>query len=90
MLTYNRKHEDGKYVFEMKIVDNEDYIISLFNVIDSIMLKEYKTRDDDSALAIYDTLIDVYLNEGEEKLQKFEVNVRLPWIVKNKTTVITE
>jgi hypothetical protein len=89
MLTFNREYKDGKYVYLLIPVKNTNYV-KLIDEIDKKMVKEYKTEDDEAALYIYQSLIDIQERFGYDFLLNFKVKDQLPGYLVSNVEVIVE
>jgi len=53
-------------------------------------LKKYFTEDDDSAIAIFESMIECQFNEGDDLLLKYKVSERLAGEYSNRVKVEVE
>ena len=93
MLKFDRIYSDGKYKFTagpMGTKEGMGNIIKLENILENVLLKEYTTKDDETAIALLETLMMVYHERGEEELLTYSYKIHLPDILQNKIEYVKE
>ena len=86
-----RNYFDGRYDFNMKPHNNVNYIVSVEDKMSDVpSLKEYVTEDDDTALAVFESMVEIYMQFGEVNLINYKVAEQLQSRYSELVTVIKE
>jgi hypothetical protein len=90
MLEHSREYTDGKFNYAVIPVKNVGNVVILENELSGKTLKKYFTEDDDSAIAIFESMIECQFNEGDDLLLKYKVSERLAGEYSNRVKVEVE
>jgi len=76
MLKHSREYSDGKYRYAIiPLREDEEYgnAVILENVLENRPLKKYFTNDDETAIAIFESMIELHDDRGAELLEKYKI-----------------
>lgn len=90
MLAHSREYNDGQYYYAILPIENLGNLIVLHNELTETPLKKYFTEDDESALAIFESMIECQFNEGNSMLEKYKVGERLAFEMTSRIRVDLE
>lgn len=70
MLSFTREYTDGQYEF-MASKFLEGNIVVLQNKLTGVVLKQYFTEDDETAIALFESMLMCHRERGNEALEKY-------------------
>jgi hypothetical protein len=74
----SREWNDGRYYFKLIPIEQVGYVIRLDDKYrNDYNMKQYFTKDDESAIVVFDAMMECYEREGEEALSLFDAKARL-------------
>jgi hypothetical protein len=77
MLAHSREYSDGKYYYGIIPFEGIGHEIVLKNMLTKETLKRYFTEDDESAIAIFESMIQLQEERGDVELENYKLKDRL-------------
>jgi hypothetical protein len=77
MLAHSREYTDGKYYYAIIPFEDAGHVIVLENTLAKETLKKYFTEDDESAIAIFESMIQLQEERGDIDLENYKLKERL-------------
>lgn len=77
MLSHNREYSDGKYLYAIIVMEDRGNVIVLENQLTKDTLKRYHTEDDEAAIAIFESMIELQDEKGDQALENYKINEML-------------
>jgi hypothetical protein len=74
MLAYTREYTDGKYYYALIPMKDMGNVVILENKLTNTLLKRYFTTDDEAAIIIFESLIDLQEERGSEEVEKYKIS----------------
>jgi len=90
MLAHSREHSDGKYYYAIIPFEGLGNVIVLENQLTKTTLKKYFTEDDETAIAIFESLVELQQDRGDVELENFKVKDRLQFEFTSRVRVDKE
>jgi len=84
MLTHDREYGDGKYSFKIVPIGEAGNLIKLENMVSNKIIKQYFTKDDETAFVIFESLLDCYRAYSDEGVEKYKYKEQLPSEFQNR------
>jgi hypothetical protein len=77
MLAHSREYTDGKYYYAVIPFEGIGHVIILEDTLAKETLKKYFTEDDESAIAVFESMIQLQEERGNEELKNYKLKERL-------------
>jgi hypothetical protein len=72
MLMFTREYTDGRYVFMAMPILGKGNMVTLEDKLKGASLKQYFTTDDETALALFESMMSCYNDKGAEHLELYK------------------
>jgi hypothetical protein len=77
MLAHSREYSDGKYYYGIIPIEGMGHEIVLKNLLTEETLKKYFTEDDESAIAVFESMIQIQEERGNVDLENYKLKDQL-------------